>query len=72
MSYTAIDSRIVFVCANGEQNIAAEVQDHAAALKGAQLMNRARYLNDVKRKYTASARLFAEAEQLAGFRWVQS
>jgi len=34
------------------------------------LMNRGHYLNDVKRQYTASARLFAQVEQLPGFQWI--
>lgn len=38
--------------------------------KAIKLMNRAHYLNDVKRQYTASARLFAQVEQLPGFRWI--
>ncbi len=34
------------------------------------LMDRGHYLNDVKRQYTAAARLFAQAEQLPGFQWI--
>lgn len=35
------------------------------------LMTRAHYLNDVKRQYTASARLFYQVEQLPGFKWLE-
>jgi hypothetical protein len=35
------------------------------------LFNKAHFLNDVKRKYTASARLFAQAEALPGFQWLE-
>lgn len=35
------------------------------------LMTRAHYLNDVKRQYTASARLFYQVEQLPGFAWIE-
>lgn len=37
--------------------------------KAIKLFERGHYLNDVKRQYTASARLFAQAEQLPGFQW---
>lgn len=39
--------------------------------KAIKLFERAHYLNDVKHKYTASARLFAEAEALPGFKWIE-
>ncbi len=39
--------------------------------KAIALFNRAHYLNDVKRQYTASARLFAQAENLPGFQWIE-
>ena len=38
--------------------------------KAINLMIRAHYLNDVKRQYTASARLFYQVEQLPGFKWI--
>jgi hypothetical protein len=38
--------------------------------KAIKLMDKAHYLNDVKRMYTASARLFYQAEQLPGFKWI--
>ena len=37
--------------------------------KAIKLMNRAHYLNDVKRQYTASSRLFSQVEGLPGFQW---
>jgi hypothetical protein len=39
--------------------------------KAINLFEQAGYLNDVKRKYTASARLFAQAEELPGFKWIE-
>ncbi len=39
--------------------------------KAIEMMNKAHYLNDVKRQYTVSARLFAQVEQLPGFKWIE-
>jgi len=39
--------------------------------KAIEMMNRAHYLNDVKRQYTASAKIFAQVEQLPGFQWLE-
>lgn len=39
--------------------------------KALEMMNRAWHLNDVKRQYTASARLFAKVEALPGFKWFE-
>ncbi len=39
--------------------------------KAIKMMNRAHYLNDMRRQYTAAARIFAEVEQLAGFQWIE-
>jgi hypothetical protein len=41
------------------------------AEKAVKLLNDARYLNNIKRKYTAAARKIAEAETLPGFKWVE-
>ncbi len=38
--------------------------------KAIKLMNRGHYLNDVKRQYKNSARVFYEVEQLPGFKWI--
>ncbi len=38
--------------------------------KAIKLMNHGHYLNDVKRQYTASAKMFAQAEELPGFKWI--
>jgi len=65
-----VSTSIVLVHFNGESRIAAEVADHASAKEGSRMLNRARFLNDVQRKYTASARLFAQVETLPGFRWI--
>ncbi len=40
--------------------------------KAIKLMDRAHYLNDVKRQYTASARIFYQVEQLPGFKWLNN
>ena len=64
--YQAQGNTVVFKCRDGEVNEVARCDD---ATQAANLMNRARHLNDVKRQYTASARLFAQAEQLPGFMW---
>ncbi len=37
--------------------------------KAISLLEKAWYLNDVKRKYTESARTIAMAEMLPGFKW---
>ncbi len=50
-----------------ERNDVCECDAPVAALS---LLDRAYYLNDVKRMYTASARLFAQVECLPGFRWL--
>lgn len=66
--YAAIGNKVVFQHRSGEFDDVAQCDQAPAAVK---LMNRARHLNDVKRQYTASARLFAQAEQLPGFQWVE-
>ena len=43
-----------------------------APQEAVKLLDRAHYLNDVKRQYTASARLFYQAEQLPGFHWIEA
>jgi len=68
--YFAVSTSIVLAHESGEQRIAAEVADHASAKNGADMLNKARFLNDVKRRYTDSARMFAKAELLPGFRWI--
>ena len=71
--YKAIGNKIVNVHNEGkpyaEQFDVALCDQPAHAIK---LMDKAHYLNDVKRKYTASARLFAEVEQLPGFKWLNA
>lgn len=37
--------------------------------KALKMMQKGWYLNDIKRKYTESARMFARVEQLPGFKW---
>jgi len=65
--YQAIGNKIVNVDRAGEQSDVALCNEPAKAIK---LFDRAHYLNDIKRQYTASARLFAQAEQLPGFSWI--
>ncbi len=40
------------------------------AKEALQILEKAWFLNDVKRKYSAAARLIAEAESLPGFTWI--
>lgn len=50
-----------------------ERQDYAECddpHKAIRLLEKAWHLNDVKRQYTAAARLIAEAEELPGFKWL--
>lgn len=67
--YSVLGNKVIFQHRDGESHDVAQCDDAAAA---ATLMNRASYLNDVRRQYTASARLFAKAEQLPGFRWIEA
>ena len=55
--YDEYESYIIAKCENPEKAI--------------QLFEKAHYLNDVRRQYTASARLFAQAEALPGFQWIE-
>jgi hypothetical protein len=65
--YKAIGNKIV-MSDKYETSDVAYCDDPEKAIK---LFNRAHYLNDVKRQYTASARLFAQAEELPGFKWIE-
>ena len=65
MKYKAIDKKIVRYDDYDQYDVAlCDVPE-----KAIELMEKAHYLNDVKRKYTASARLFNLVEQLPGFKW---
>ena len=69
--YIAIGNSIIFAHrASGEQTIRAQTATHADATRASELLNRAGYLNDHKRRYTAAARTIAQAESVAGFRWI--
>ena len=68
--YVAVGTSVVLAHFTGESRIAAELADHASAKQAAKLLNRARHLNDVRRKYTASARTIMAAESLPSFRWI--
>lgn len=60
--YAAKGIMIVFVREGEEDEPRYRAKTQEDALRGAALLNRARYLNDTKRKYTAAARAIAEAE----------
>lgn len=64
---TAKGNLVIFVGSDSEPRVRAEC-DNAA--KAAEMLNRAAYLNDAKRKYTAAARLIAQVECLPNFRWM--
>ena len=67
LTYRANGNRIEGVDSNGNADPPLAFCDDAVL--AAQKLNRAFYLNDVLRKYTASARLIAEVEQMPGFAW---
>ena len=60
----------------GDQVVRTDDGDVHAVCKEAQraadMLNKAYYLNDVKRKYTAAARLICKVEQLDGFHWLNT
>jgi hypothetical protein len=62
MSYAARGNMVVFVRAGEEDEPRYRAETSEDAERGAKLLNRAIYLNNVKRKYTAAARTIAEAE----------
>lgn len=69
--YKVINNKIVNILNEGKSS--EETFDVAFCdqpEKAIELLNKARYLNDVKRQYTASARLMCKAEQLTGFDWI--
>jgi hypothetical protein len=63
--YIAQGNQVLFQHHNGETDLRAYCDD---AQKAADMLNKAGYLNDVKRKYTAAARLIADVENLPGYR----
>lgn len=66
MSYKASGNKVVIEDNYGETMIRATCEQ---AEKAVEMLNRASYLNDVKRQYTAAARLIAKVEDLPGFAW---
>lgn len=66
-TYVAEGNNVILQFAAGDRELAAVCDDAPAAVK---LLNDARHLNDVKRRYTAAARKIAAAEALPGFRWL--
>ena len=65
--YKAIGNQVFFVHRCGDSDLRCSFDAAAAAEKAATMLNKADYLNNVKRQYTASARLHAEVEALPGF-----
>lgn len=72
MHYTAAGPFIIAVHSSGEERKAAKCASIPVAAEAAELLNRARYLNDVKRRYTDAARKIATAEALPGFQWIET
>jgi hypothetical protein len=62
--YTTLNNGKIMI----DDYIAATV-DKVYSCKAVEMLNRAKHLNDIKRKYTASARLIAQVEELPGFAW---
>ena len=62
------DNQVVFLDHEGNAEFVRAVC--AVAPQAAEMLNRAGYLNDVKRKYTAAARLIAQVEALPDFHWI--
>ena len=66
MEYKAIGKKII----SFDQYESFDVAICNEPEKAIKMMDRAHYLNDVKRQYTASARIFSQVEQLPGFQWI--
>ena len=66
-NYQAKGRDVVLVHGIHDQRVAARCD---RAILAAQMLNRARELNDRQRKYTAAARVIADVERLPGFSWV--
>ena len=64
--YKAIGNKIVNDLGGAEFDIAV-CNEPEKAIK---MFERVKFLNDVKRQYTASARLLCKIEQLQGFNWI--
>jgi hypothetical protein len=75
--YTAVANIIVLVFQDGEEIKAAQIkgpskeQSAILAKEAVTLLNRARHLNNIKRRYTDAARKIAQAESIAGFEWTE-
>ena len=69
--YQSQGNAVYFVHDPRDSRLSAKCQTPADATHAAKLLNRARTLNDVKRQYTAAARLIADAENLPGFVWIE-
>jgi hypothetical protein len=67
--YVADDGDNVFLeWTTGERRFVAKTTGYAK--EAVMHLNKARFLNDVKRKYTEAARKIAQAEALPGFQWI--
>ena len=70
-TYSTRGCRVIITWADGTSRTVARCASPEAALIASKVIVRARHLNDVQCKYTASARKFAEAEALPGFQWIE-
>jgi hypothetical protein len=68
--YITLGNKVLFDHRTNEIDIRAKCATDEDARKAVDMLNKAGYLNDVKRKYTAAARLIAEVENIDGFSWV--
>ena len=68
--YQSRGSLVVAVFNNVEDHVRAKCHNVTDADRAAEMLNKAGYLNDVKRKYTAAARLIAQVETIDGFSWI--
>ena len=68
-TYKAYGNR---VCFDEYFDLRATCRNGTDAIKAADLLNKARNLNDAQRKYTAAARMIAKAESIEGFAWVET
>lgn len=69
-TYQQFGRCVYLVHAEDDKRLSAECSSSSGAFRATCLLNRARTLNDVKRKYTAAARLIEEAEAIDGFHWL--
>jgi hypothetical protein len=69
--YRAYGSNVYFVHRDNTQDARVNCDSNVTAVRVAERLNRADFLNNVKRKYTESARLHAEIESMSGVRFIE-